>query len=82
MKSCIFGMMLYSFLVYAWPVKLLKTVEAWIRNFIWSGDVNHRKICTDSWKKVCSPVSEGGLGLRSLSSFNDAAILKLCWQFV
>lgn len=75
-------MMLYSFLVYAWPVKLLKTVERWIKNFIWSGDVNCRKICTVSWKKVCKPVIEGGLGLRSLRSVNDAAVLKLCCQFV
>lgn len=79
-KSVIHGMMLYSFLVYSWPISLLKTVDRWIRNFIWSGDVNQKKICTVSWNKVCSPTKEGGLGLRSLRDINSAAVLKLCWD--
>ncbi|MCH98014.1 hypothetical protein A2U01_0019013, partial [Trifolium medium] len=26
-------------------------MDTWIRNFIWSGDVNVRKVCTVSWRK-------------------------------
>lgn len=33
-KFVIHGMLLYSFLIYVWPVSLIKTVDKWIRNFI------------------------------------------------
>lgn len=75
-------MMLYSFLVYTWPINILKTVNRWIRNYIWSGDVYHKKIVTVSWHRVCSPTEEGGLGFRSLRDINKAAALKLCWEFM
>lgn len=57
-------------------------LEKWIRNFIWSGDINKRKLVTVAWNKVCSPLKEGGLGLRSLSKINEGANLKLCWELV
>lgn len=82
MKSVIHGMMLYSFLVYSWLVSFLKEVDRWVRNFIWSGDVNKKKVVTMAWHKCCSPIDEGGLGLRSLRQFNEAAGLKLYWEFV
>lgn len=30
--------------------------------------------------KVCKPIREGGLGIRSLISLNEASNLKLCWE--
>lgn len=35
-----------------------------------------------AWHKICKPLDEGGLGLRSLRSVNEAAALRLCWDFV
>lgn len=75
-KSTIQGMLLYSFQIYVWPVSLLKLLDTWIRNFIWSGSIDSRKIVTVAWNTLCSPFAEGGLGLRSLSSINKAALLK------
>jgi len=49
-------------------------------NFIWSGDVSKRKLVIVSWKKICKSYSEGGLGMRSLHTINEAANLKLCWD--
>jgi hypothetical protein len=57
-------------------------VEKNIRNFIWSGDVDKRKLVTTSWKKVCRPLAQGGLNLKSLSNLNKAVNLKLCWSLV
>lgn len=31
---------------------------------------------------MCSPVSEGGLGLRSIRPINEAAMLKLGWNLI
>jgi hypothetical protein len=75
-------MTIYNITTYAWPVSILKTIEAWRRNFIWSGDINQKKLVIVAWKKVCSPFDEGGLGLRSLVCLNEAANLKLCWDFL
>lgn len=65
MKSVIHSMLLYSFHVYSWPIALLNQLDNCIRNFIWAGDVNVRKLVTVAWKKVCKPTNEGGLGIQS-----------------
>lgn len=35
-KSVVHSMLIYSFHVYPWPISLLKMVDKWIRNFVWS----------------------------------------------
>lgn len=40
------------------------------------------KLVTVSWRKLCSPLDEGGLNLTSISGTSGATILKLCWSFV
>lgn len=81
-KSVIQGILVYSFHIYAWPISLLKTIDSWIRNFIWSGNISTRKMVTVAWHKLCAPTHEGGLGVRPLSKINEAATLKLCWDFM
>lgn len=44
-RSVIQGMMLHSFMIYPWPVSLLKKLDSAVRNFIWTG-------CTDSSKRI------------------------------
>ncbi|CAJ2678215.1 unnamed protein product [Trifolium pratense] len=81
-QSVVYGMLNHTMSIYSWTVNLIKTVEGWIRNFIWSGDINKWKLVNVSWNKVCRPISEGGLGIRSMSSLNDATNLKLCWELI
>ena len=59
---------------------LLNDLDKWIINFIWSGDVDKRKLVIVPWNKSCRPIIQGGLGIRSLMSLNEAANLKLCWD--
>jgi len=59
-KSIIHGMLVYSFHVYMWPTSLLNDLDKWLKNFIWSGDVHTRKLCTVSWSVLCRPWEEGG----------------------
>lgn len=79
-KSIIHGVLLYSFRVYYWPISFLKSLDRCIRNFIWSGDINKRKLVTVSWRNLCSSTKSDGLGLRSLRAINEASMLKLCWE--
>jgi mannosylglycoprotein endo-beta-mannosidase len=81
-RSVIQSMLTYSITIYSWPVSLLKKIEKCIRNFIWSGDIDKRKLVTTSWKKICRPFSQGGLNLRSLTKLNTASNLKLCWTLL
>lgn len=75
------GMLLYSFRIYQWPVSLLKLMDRWMKNFVWSGDLNCKKTVTVAWSSVCRPLSEGGLGIRSIRGVNEAGMLKLSWEF-
>lgn len=81
-KSIIHGMLVYSFHVYLWPRRLLRSLDTWIKNFIWSGDVLTRKVCKVSWKILCRLWSEGGLDIKSTRLINDAAMLKLAWNLL
>jgi hypothetical protein len=79
-RSVVQSMLVYSISIYAWPISLLRDLERWIKNFIWSGDINQRKLVTVAWKKVCKPLAQGGLSIRSLVTLNEASNLKLCWE--
>lgn len=81
-SSVINGILLYSFKVYAWPINLLKSIEKWIRNFIWYGNIHAKKVVTIAWKVLCKPTLKGGLGLRSTRSINYAAMLHLLWSIM
>lgn len=81
-KSVIQSMFLHSFHFYAWHVSLLKIVDKWMINFMWAGNTNTKKILTVAWHKVCKPIVEGGLGIRSIKAINNAGMLKLCWELI
>ncbi|KAF6152725.1 hypothetical protein GIB67_021385 [Kingdonia uniflora] len=67
--------------IYKWPRSLIKEGDSIISNFIWTGDPSRRKGITVKWEKVCKPLKEGGLGIRSLKEVNDAMLCKLHWAF-
>jgi hypothetical protein len=60
----------------------MKDQERWIKNFIWSSDIYQRKLVTVAWKIFCKPLDDGGLGIRSLLTLNEASNFKLCWDCV
>ncbi|XP_026459018.1 uncharacterized protein LOC113359635 [Papaver somniferum] len=64
-----------------WKGKLLSFHD---RNFLWSGDGDGeiRKYTILSWKKVCTPYSEGGLGIQRLEVLNKALLMKLLWRIM
>lgn len=81
-KSVKQGMPIHSIIVYLWLVSLLKDLEKYSRNFIWSEDVFKRNMFTVAWKNICMPYSKGGLGIKSIVYLNEASNMKLCWDFI
>ncbi|XP_042495078.1 uncharacterized protein LOC122074317 [Macadamia integrifolia] len=71
----------HSFAVYWWPSSLLETMERWMRNFIWTGEVDSSKAITVRWDFVCKPKEEGGLGIRRLRDTNMAMLSKMVCHF-
>ncbi|XP_026429974.1 uncharacterized protein LOC113326464 [Papaver somniferum] len=79
-KSVLCSVPIYSMSIYKWPKSLIKICERIIRNFFWSGDSETRKHKILSWKKVCSPYNEGGLGIQRLEVINKALLMKILWR--
>jgi len=60
-------MLLHCLSVYSRPISLIKDMERWMHNFMWSGDIHQKKFVTVAWHTVCKPFKEGGLGIRNLA---------------
>ncbi|KAK3218479.1 hypothetical protein Dsin_012449 [Dipteronia sinensis] len=61
------------------PKKVLNIIEQKFRTFLWKGiegDSKGRKIC---WSEVCLPNKKGGLGIKDLSSWNKALMIRHIW---
>ncbi|XP_026428863.1 uncharacterized protein LOC113324790 [Papaver somniferum] len=60
-KYVLCSMPIYIMSVYKWPKSVILTCERIIRNFLWSGDPNVKKLVTVKWDQVNAPIEEGGL---------------------
>jgi len=60
----------------------IKKIDKICSAFLWSGpSLNPRKVKV-AWSTVCTPKSEGGLGLRSVEETNKVCMLKLIWRIL
>ena len=51
-------------------------MESIQRNFLWGSSEGSFKYPLVAWENVCVPVEFGGLGIRSVASFNQALLGK------
>lgn len=63
------------------PVAACDEAKKLCRDFIWGSSTEQRKCHLISWKQVCLPKEECGLGFRNLRLLNKAYILMLAWSF-
>ncbi|XP_074266683.1 uncharacterized protein LOC141589961 [Silene latifolia] len=72
---------LYSYwaAIFIIPKCVLRKIDSICRNYLWDGSSKYLRTPKVSWEKVCSPKSEGGLGITDSLSWNHAAIGKLVW---
>jgi hypothetical protein len=49
---------------------------------MWQGNKEGRKMSLVSWKKVCSPKKDGGLGLRDPAILNKVLSAKIWWRWL
>lgn len=63
------------------PASVACRLEKLRRDFLWGGMGEEAKLHLVQWKKVCSPMQNGGLGFRNLCMFNQALLGKCLWRY-
>ena len=81
LKSTLSSMPTYFMSLFPIPVKVARRIEFLQRNFLWDGLGESYKHHLVAWNKVCSPIAQGGLGIRPLHLFNQALLSKWLWRF-
>lgn len=81
-RSIVHSMMVHYISVYNLSANIISNIERWMRNFIWSGNMDKKKLVTLAWKKCCSMFSEGGLGIIYLKHYNTTSNLHICCKFL
>ena len=64
------------------PIVCIKEIDSICSAFLWSGPDLNAKKAKVAWSDVCTPKSEGGLGLRSLQEANKVSCLQLIWRML
>jgi hypothetical protein len=81
MKSTHSNLPTYYLSFFPIPVCVANRIEKLQQDFLWGGIGKEFKYHLVNWAKVCSPTSEGGLGIRNLRMFNRALLSKWLWWY-
>jgi hypothetical protein len=77
--SVLFNIQVYWCSLFILPQRILKEIEGMMRAFLWSGVDLKTTGAKVSWKDVCTPKLEGGLGFKPLKDWNKATMLRHLW---
>uniref|UniRef100_A0A803PTB6 Reverse transcriptase zinc-binding domain-containing protein n=1 Tax=Cannabis sativa TaxID=3483 RepID=A0A803PTB6_CANSA len=61
------------------PKKILKSIEAICRAFLWKGRAAFHWAGAVAWDDVCQQKKDGGLGIKRSEEWNKAAMCKYIW---
>lgn len=62
--------------------KIVGEIEGICRNFLWCGNIDTRSMSLIAWDKLCVPKSEGGRGIKQISTWNKSTKGKQLWKII
>ncbi|XP_022019374.1 uncharacterized protein LOC110944750 [Helianthus annuus] len=81
--SVLSSMHIYWASAFILPARVVNEIEAKMRNFLWAQEGSfHRGKAKVSWKAICVPKYEGGLGIRRLGDANKALMVSHIWSIL
>ena len=81
LKCTLSGLPTYFLSLFTIPKAVAVRMESIQRNFLWRSSEGSFKYPLVTWDKVCLLVKLGGLGIRSVASFNQALLGKWLWHY-
>ncbi|KAJ0938458.1 putative reverse transcriptase zinc-binding domain-containing protein [Helianthus annuus] len=80
-KSVLSSLPIYYLSIFKAPGKVVDRIEALMRNFLWSGTEEFKRIHWVAWEKVTTSKKVGGLGISRLRDVNVSLLSKWGWRF-
>jgi hypothetical protein len=80
-KSTLSSLPTYFLSLFAVPSSVAHRIEKIQRDFLWGGIGQEFKYHLVNWRTICTPIQQGGLGLRQIIPFNQALLGKWLWRF-
>lgn len=78
-KAVLSSLSIYTASAISVPKSICRQIDSICSNFFWQGlDHIHRKHWI-SWRRICCPVDQGGLGIRSMEDIQVCFQVKLIW---
>ncbi|KAJ0936462.1 putative RNA-directed DNA polymerase [Helianthus annuus] len=80
-KSVLASLPVYYLSLYKAPNKATDQMEKLMRNFLWAGSSEDKKLSWVAWDTVTKSKENGGLGVSRLKDVNFAILAKWAWRF-
>ncbi|KAJ4782173.1 RNA-directed DNA polymerase (reverse transcriptase)-related family protein [Rhynchospora pubera] len=81
-KSVLTSLPVYYMTTERIPKGLIDQMMSLMAKFFWGKTEKVRYLSFISWKKVCTKVEDGGLGVKNLHKFGEALFLKNVWALM
>ncbi|GKB29556.1 hypothetical protein Tco_0868957 [Tanacetum coccineum] len=79
--SILASMQMYWALVYLLATTVINDVEKLFKRFLWNAGSAKGKARV-SWKVVCKPKDQGGLGIKLLKQWNEVLMIRQFWKII